>query len=306
MNELATVGATLWPTRATRLVRFVLATHPPGSYLLLTTLWCGSLIALFGGGEPVHFEIRDVLAIASFFAVLLYLRAVDEIKDLPYDAIHKRDRPLVSGAISMQEVAGLAAFVAAAIVVGNAWLAPTLAVFLAVDMAYGLLLLKLERYSQRFRDSVLLNLIVTFPVSAALNVYIYLYLGPRATRLWPVVLAHVLAFLHFEFGRKLKWPKFAAATENGYANALGTIPALAICLLLGTGACGTAMALHIAAGAPAWLAGMVWLAAVPSLFGVRVFFGLPKHRELKTYFALFLLLFFIGNCVVALVHRGLA
>ncbi len=230
---------------------------------------------------------------------------IDEIKDLDYDRLHKADRPLVRGDVSVREVWALAALVACAVQVLDLMVDPALALFASANISYGLFLLLLEKHSRTFRVSILLNLIVTFPVSAALNFFAWLYLSgqgmaPGAGFALPVILAYIAAFLHFEFGRKLKWPHLAGSGENGYAMVLGSGGALLVCLVLGVTACVTATWAHMHHGAQL-LAWLPWIALLPSLAGlVRFLTERMAHRELKSYFALFLVLFFVSNLAVAL------
>jgi 4-hydroxybenzoate polyprenyltransferase len=293
-------------SRASRLWRFVCDTHPPLQYVPLSFLWSLSLLALLQRGSAGRGLSAGMLMVSlSFFLVLLFLRAVDEIKDLDYDRLHKADRPLVRGDVSIQEVWGLAAVVAFTVQMLNLLVDPLLTLFASLDMGYGLVLLLMERNSRTFRESILLNLIVTFPVSAALNVFAWLYLAgkgaaPDAAFAVPVIVAYIAGFLHFEFGRKLKWPHLAESGENGYAMVLGSGGALLVCLALGVTACTVATWAHLqcSAGLAAWLP---WIALLPSLNGMRRFLvERETHRELKPWFALFLVLFFVSNLVVAL------
>lgn len=297
--------------RMRRLVQFVLATHPPKTYIILTCLWSLSLMLMLQSDvHAVQFNGGMAVVAASFFSILLFLRAVDEIKDVNYDRVHNPDRPLVRGDVSVDEVVGLATGVALTVVVMNAILDWRLAGFVALEMLYGLGLLGLERASKTFRQSILLNLVVTFPVSAALNFYAYLYLigqeqAPAFIDALPIIAAHMAAFLHFEFGRKLKWPRFAAAGENGYALVLGVRGAVVTCFLLGTLACGLAILFHTKNGSVivAWLP---LLALLPSSFGVARFFKTQHaHQELKPYFALSLVAFFATNIAATLISRFL-
>jgi len=165
-------------------------------------------------------------------------------------------------------------------------------------------LMALEHASRYFRESILLNLVVTFPVSAALNVYAILYLHDREmSPAWqdaiPVVVAHIAAFLHFEFGRKLKWPQFASPGENGYALVFGGKGAVAVCACLGLLACILSTAVHWRQGGRL-IAMLPWVAMLPSVLGFAGFL-LTKdaHRDLKPFFVGFLLLFFASNIVAA-------
>lgn len=292
--------------RTTRLLAFAIETHPPLVYTLVAGGWSYSLLMLLTGlsGTPLPASAPWVGGV--FFLVLLYLRAVDEIKDLPYDRLHHPERPLVRGAISVPEVAGLAAGVAALVLVVSAWLSPWLALLAALQLAYGLGLLLLERAWRRFRESILLNLCITFPVSAVLNVYVWLYLAahdaaPAPQTVWPVLVLHMAVFLHMEFGRKLKWPQHAQPGENGYAQALGVRGAVVLCAAFGVLACTLASWVHTRSGAGAW--GFApWLALLPSIFGLRRFWldrTSAQPRALKPWFGGAMIVFFVINVLVA-------
>ncbi|RFA30701.1 hypothetical protein CAI21_04100 [Alkalilimnicola ehrlichii] len=304
--------ATLQASRLERFTAFIAAVHPPKVYALFAGLWAMSLFAVFSGFDGAWRLTFGQAAVAvSFFLILLFLRAVDEMKDFDYDRRHNPDRPLVSGTISHLEVIGVALAAAGLTVLINLTLSPWLALFTAANMAYGVLLWALERYWRRMRVSVLLNLAITFPVSAALNVYAWSYLSlantaaPSLGLALPVILAYLCAALHFEFGRKLKWPQHAQAGENGYALALGTRRAVLVCIGLGMFSVGF-MSLSF------WLMGIggVTLAAptlawLGSAAGLLIFAGSRRrHRDLKPYFGLFLLGFFLVNIIVIVTQRG--
>jgi 4-hydroxybenzoate polyprenyltransferase len=292
--------------RVARLLAFAIETHPPLVYALIAIGWSYSVMGalLAGSGAPTPWGM-PVMALV-FFLVLLYLRALDEIKDLPYDRLHHPERPLVRGAVRVPEVAGFAAAVAAVVLALCAWLSPGVAAFAAGQMLYGLGLLVLERHWRRFRESVLLNLVITFPVSAALNGLVAVQLhaqGLPLHELATVVLMHVAFFLHMEFGRKLAWPRHRQLGELSYAEPLGVPGAAAVCALLG--GAGVALAVHrlAAAGGWAWLPA---LALVPSAIG---FVHFVRGRDavdapaMKPWFGGAMILFFALSAGVGFAAR---
>ncbi len=289
---------------------FVRQSHPPALYLALALLWSLSVILLLASlAGPRSLRPEDLLVSLVFFLVLLFLRAVDEIKDLDYDRIHNPDRPLVRGDISVAEVALTAAIAAGLAITISGLLAPALALFVTANLGYGLGLLALERQSAGFRNSLLLNLVITFPVSAALNLYAYLYLRELGQAPPPplgglAISAHMAAFLHLEFGRKLRWPQHEPAGGNGYARVLGLPGAIAMCLLTGAGACALATWVHRYGGAGVALALLPWLSLLASAAGLRgLFRARAKHRDLKRFFGLFMMSFFALNILVILAGR---
>lgn len=299
---------------ALRLLAYAIETHPPLTYALVAGGWSWSVMSMLaalthaqraGMASPLEqIGAQGWLVSLAFFLILLYLRAVDEVKDLAYDRVHNPDRPLVRGAVSVNESWLLAALVALLVWGISSALNAGLVIVATVQMAYGLMLFALERHWARFRESILLNLIVTFPVSAALNVYAGVYLAGRG--LLPgigstvaVVAGHIAVFLHMEFGRKLKWPHLSGAGENGYALALGVPGAIAVCAALGLLGCALSSWVHVQSGAGAWAA-LPWLALLPSTLGLLKF-ARQRERvvELKPFFGGAMILFFLLNVAVA-------
>lgn len=296
--------------RASRLLGFALESHPPATYVFVAGGWACSLMLLLQRyyEAPLDRSWGGAGVALAFFLILLYLRAVDEIKDYDYDRVHNPDRPLVRGAVSQREVAGFAAGVALVVLLLSGAMAPALAICAAAQMSYGLLLLWMERHWAGFREDVMLNLLLTFPVSATLNVYAWLYLqtidhAPPLAQAWPAMVAHVAVFLHMEFGRKLKWPALAAAGENGYAQALGMPTAIAICALLVAGGVVLTVRLQLLAGATAPVAALPALALLPSLIGfARLLSVRTRVVALKPWFGGAMILYFLLNITAALLR----
>lgn len=139
--------------------------------------------------------------------LLLYLRMVDEIKDLDYDRVHNPERPLVTGAVGVGELWVAIGVIAVALTVVSSLLSWWSAALVVAAMGYGLALWGLESVSARIHRDLLLNLAVTYPV----QLWIIAYLVRSAIdtgqvengwRTAWVALIFAGAFLHFEFARK--------------------------------------------------------------------------------------------------------
>ncbi|WP_227980539.1 hypothetical protein [Nocardia spumae] len=164
------------------------------------------------------------LRIVVVAVLLLYLRMVDEIKDLDYDRVHNPDRPLVTGAIGAGELWVAIGVVAVALTVASLLLSWWSAVLVVAAMAYGLALWALEAVSAPVRENLLLNLVVTYPV----QLWIIAYIVRSAVDTgqvrsgWgtaAVALIFAGAFLHFEFARKtVRAPR---PGQSYYSNVLG-------------------------------------------------------------------------------------
>ena len=91
-----------------RLARFVQVMAPPQAVLPYGVLWVlaleGSLVLLDEGSQPWRPDAGTVLRCLTLVLVLIFMRMLDEQKDLEYDRVHHPDRPLVTGAIDAAEL----------------------------------------------------------------------------------------------------------------------------------------------------------------------------------------------------------
>jgi hypothetical protein len=232
-------------SRLTALVIFVHDVYAPGLHIAFAAAW---FLALDAGFSRVHGVLwRPTLSlfvgIATFFLILFYLRVVDEWKDYDYDCVFNPDRPLVRGTVLFADLYLFLA-VTAAVVIGMQLSFPGFTgrssiplATAAADMAYALLLVTLERRSRAVRENMLMNLVVTYPVNVALSIYAYAAFAAR-TGTSPssagvlLIVSFALAFLHYEFGRKIAWPCQARPGKRLYSAALGTRLALCVALVL--------------------------------------------------------------------------
>ncbi|MEU2926668.1 hypothetical protein ABZ636_16725 [Streptomyces sp. NPDC007251] len=200
------------PQVPARLGRFVLRMFRPHVYATYGLLWVLALesSAVAATGTAWRPSGATWLRVVSVVLTLLFLRMLDEQKDLAYDQVHHPDRPLVTGAITTAELRGAMAAITALVTGLNAALSATAALLILAALAYGLFLALLERLSPAVRDRHLLNLTVTYPVQVLLGAYVYGSLVAAGTvpADWrgPVLLTLCAGvFLHFEFARKTAW-----------------------------------------------------------------------------------------------------
>lgn len=295
-----------------RLYHFSRSVYEPKLHLLFAFGWCLSLQATFIAQQSLsnpslnfswgweHYSIG-----LSFFLVLFFLRAVDEIKDFQYDKQFNPDRPLVTGAVSFLDIKFLIAVLIVITASMNLMLSPLMMLAVLTIMMYGLWLVKLEKISKTIESNILLNLMVTFPVSASLNFYCLYFLISQTSlhyqsSQWLIILAYMSAFLHFEFGRKTQWPVTADPGERLYSQVLGASGAAILCFLLGIlSVCLMLLATsHLAEQAYAWMRYLVVLTLIPSLFSVKKFFE-NKNKRLspRKYYVYYLVLFYVANLI---------
>ncbi|GAA1957438.1 hypothetical protein [Amycolatopsis minnesotensis] len=237
-----------------RLWRFVLARFPLPVYAGYGVLWALAFEGAATTGPWLPSSGSAVRA-GTVVATLLFLRMLDEQKDLAYDRVHNPDRPLVAGAVTGGELRAAMAVLALAAVGMNTVLSATAAALAAAPLAYGLFLAALERWSATVRDDLLVNLVVTYPVQIVIGVYLCCSLdgtGPLAALL--ALFAGV--FLHFEIARKTAW--HPGPGERSYSAVLG--PRASTVLALAFAALATVFA--------AVVCGPRWWLPLPAVFAV--------------------------------------
>jgi uncharacterized membrane protein YhdT len=288
------------------LASFAQDVYAPGLHIAFSAAW---FLALDSGlsalrGLPV-WHVTAPLSIGVLFFALFYLRVADEWKDYDYDVVYNPERPLVKGTVRFADLYWFLGATALAALVCHAVARPSVAstLVLVSCLLYGYLLAPLERLAPVVRDNMLLNLAVTYPVNVSLSIYIWAsWLGrtgqaPAGEDLaW--IGAFALAFLHYEFARKISWPERAKPGKRLYSAALGVPVALAACVAFAAGAIALAMILFSERSAIAWLfavpllpvlAGTVWF-----LRGKGV-----SSTPLTPFAMLFLTLFYVAGAAVA-------
>lgn len=312
MTDLAenTVGTGVF-TSVRRIARFTRVMYKP-HYLLYGILWVfaleGTAALLTDPDTGWHPTGATAARIAVVAIVLLYLRMVDEQKDLEYDRIHNPDRPLVTGAVSAVELRSAMAVIAVVSIAGSLALSVRSALAITAVLAYGLILWALERLSATIRTDIVLNLLVTYPVQLLVTAYVVLSAidtGEAAARgrvAW-VVIVFAGAFLQFEFARKTS--RLPRPGEMYYSNTLGPVGSAAASL-----GCATAVAVceialaqpwerHGAAAAIGWIP--LALLVIPVSGALRFVRSQDEEYPIlpAVLFILTLYLTLIGQAVVA-------
>ncbi|MEP9391479.1 hypothetical protein ABLE92_04825 [Gordonia sp. VNQ95] len=256
-------GTTPRGVSATRLVRFTAVMYKP-QYLLYGILWTLAFegTAAHLSGQQWRPGAATVVRIVVVVIVLLYLRMVDEQKDLEYDRLHHPDRPLVTGAVTAADLRVGMAVISVVAVGVSALLSWGSAVAIAVVLAYGLGLWAAESMWPALRDGVLVNLAITYPIQLLIAGYV-LVSGIGTGQIdadgrvgWAVLIV-AAAFLQFEFARKIS--RRPRPGEMYYSNAVGAWPAVGVSL----GLVAVAVGASLVALAPwqfgGWPAALGWL-----------------------------------------------
>ncbi|MEU4167041.1 hypothetical protein AB0F46_09160 [Streptomyces sp. NPDC026665] len=256
-----------------RLGRFVLRRFRPQIYVTYGLLWVLALegTAVAGTGTAWRPSGGTAIRVVSVVLALLFLRMLDEQKDLAHDRVHHPDRPLVTGAITAAELRVAMAVITLVVTGLNAGRSAAAALLILAALGYGLLLALLERLSPALGDRPLLGLAVACPVQLLLGVYVYgsLVAAGTVSADWRGAVLLVLCacvFLHFEFARKTAWE--APAGARLYSTGLGARPAAAVTAGFASGAVVCEVVLFAPHGPPALLP---CLAAVLPAHGTRRF-----------------------------------
>lgn len=237
---------------AARIARFTAVMYKP-HYVLYGVLWVLALegIAAFVAGVA-HWRPGGATAVRVVVVaiVLLYLRMVDEQKDLEYDRVHNPDRPLVTGAVTAADLRAAMAVIAVVAVGASAALSAWSALAIAAVLLYGLLLWAFEARWRAMHASVTLNLVVTYPVQLLVTAYVLVSAMdtgqvPRAGIAAWVAVIFAGAFLQFEFARKTS--RAAHPGQAYYSTELGVRTSAALGL-----ACAAAAVLAAAALIRPW------------------------------------------------------
>ncbi|HEY8978733.1 MAG TPA: hypothetical protein VIU15_04020 [Streptomyces sp.] len=241
-----TVTDTSRPVAGTprRLAAFFTERAPWRVYVTYAVLWVLALHGTLAVLTPrTRFRPDGALLaeIATVYLALLFIRVVDEQKDLAYDRVHNPGRPLPRGAIDVRELRTAMALIVAAELALTGWRSPLLAGWLLFDLAYICFLVLLERWSATVRDRIFVNLLVSYPVQAMLSVHIWLSFrdATGGGSAWHALVGGLLcacAFMHYEFARKTGAEVVPGATL--YSNAVGLRGSVALtvgCALAGVG-----------------------------------------------------------------------
>lgn len=243
-----------------RLGRFVLTMFRPHIYATYGILWTlaleGSAVLLSGTAPAWAPSWGTAVRVTSVVLALLFMRMLDEQKDLDYDRVYNPDRPLVTGAIRATELRGAMLLIAILVAGLNAMVSAESVLLVLAGLGYGLLLVVLERWSARIRDSLIWNLLVTYPVQLVLSGYVYRSLVSTGVitadwRVLPLLTLFACVFLHFEFARKTMWRGEPGARL--YSSVLGPVRSAGVAIALAAAAGVLALMLfrpwHVAGGA---------------------------------------------------------
>ncbi|CAN5281466.1 hypothetical protein BH11PSE11_BH11PSE11_07500 [soil metagenome] len=236
---------------------------------------------------PWQFRWLDLAGAASALGLFFFLRTVDEIKDVEYDRRYKPDRALVEGWVSKAQLWRYALFTGVLVLTINTILSPALGMAVLVIMGYSVFLLGLEKVLPAFeRVSIYFSTAVSVQLKSAAVAYVFLFNqalhgGEFSVVHVLLISAFVLAYLHWEMGRKIALRRFIRPGEKSYSSGPGFFISTTICLLLMALACGILYSLIDPRLAQNQFYGLEWLPALglPLSAAGMLFTLRSKHKR---------------------------
>lgn len=214
-------------------------------YPILLSLWVFATESITvvladppGQWRPTWDTALKVLALMS---AGIFLRMVDDQKDLDYDRRHHPTRPLVQGRVSARDLRAAMVPLALATMALAAMVSAWAAVIMGAVLAYSLALWWTETRVAVVRDNALVNLIAVCPVQFLVTGLAMTgnagWVGTSSCRLAAVPVVFTAALLHAEVARKTtRGPVGSAAAtydRHSYSALIGTGAAAAMACALG-------------------------------------------------------------------------
>jgi hypothetical protein len=229
MESAGNVARSRAVSTAVHISHFVVNRYPPVLASVYALAFGVGGVGLFAAlaGERIPASAIPMLGIVAvtLFADLLIMRVLDDIRDRDYDRIANPQRPVASSAVALRELSTLCAICVTVIVVANLSFPSGLFVLVVQLLYTGALMIAGQRFPATRGDSLVLNLLVSFPVQLLLYVYLLAAFTEIRTGV-PTAVVGGLGILiltlcagQVEFGKKLV--RQPAPGERSYVNSLG-------------------------------------------------------------------------------------
>ena len=218
---------------------YVNTRFPVWEYGLYAAVWFFSLLASFARlqnrSPAAYFQGMSLVGIICLYCLFLFMRTVDEIKDLEYDRQFKPDRPLPKGIVTIRDMSFYLTWIAVVIIFLSFRIHWKLAALSIMIMGYSLFLLWLEHVSDKFAETMFLNLFVAIQLKVGAALYVYLFYLLKASflsffSLFGLITAFIFAYLQWEIARKICPPELAMQGEKLYSQITGVGATISISL----------------------------------------------------------------------------
>jgi 4-hydroxybenzoate polyprenyltransferase len=199
---------------------------------LFSSLWTLMMIKLVNKLDYHQLlSIKNVLAILLTFNLLWILRLIDEIKDFDYDQLVHPERGLPSGLVSFKDIKIFILFFSVLGFLVTFYFHSLISLFYPVTIIYGLCLIYFEKKSAFFKNNLLANLAMTYPVNTLINLTLLSFASSHFSDIklnLIFILIPFFSFLHYEFGRKTMRKNQATKNLEYYSEQVGFLNSLLI------------------------------------------------------------------------------
>jgi 4-hydroxybenzoate polyprenyltransferase len=286
------------------LVELIRTRYPIPKHLLYAVIWYGALLGamrLAAGQDRPEWGLRATLGTLTVFLLFLFMRVVDEIRDLEYDRVYNPSRALARGAVSLPQAGTCLVVTGLVIALINATFGALVLALLLGIMAHCFVLVALEKISPLFERALFLNTAVGILLKTGTVYYVYLMhefdRGPLPLSALAVAVASIGGYLHWEVSRKVVRPDHALPGEKLYSREVGW----PLGLLISFGSLVVALAAYGAwsfeAGEPV-LRWLPFLAVAPSLVGLARFTATHERFSMGTHALVSYVVFLLGLALV--------
>lgn len=290
-----------------RLARFVAVRFPPwvhGPVALLLAWSFEALTVSVGSHRSWSPGIGSVDRAVTVVLVLLFLRMVDEHKDLDYDRIHHPGRPLVTGAVRTTDLRTGRWITAGVVLLLNMY-SPALCVAVLLVLGAGLLLWAVENTWPPARADIVVNLVLAVPIHLLLSGYLYLSLvlagavRADARVLVGLMVVFCALFMHVEFARKTRPGEYG---ERLYSDVLGPGLSATITVALAV----LVSVVHASLTRPwQFQHSALAIALVPQLALILPLYGALRFRRTRSWPVATAVAFAVVCCLGFLTHAAL-
>ena len=193
--------------------------------------------AIIGKLSP-KFEVNLLAGALTYGMFWLFLRVLDELKDYEIDKKLFRDRPLITGIVTIKDLERLAIWVAVFMIALNVFLPWINILFFSISLVYCLLMFKFF-FIPKISKSLILAVISHNPVVLVIQLYILSFIvykygyGVFDTNIVLMMLMFWFLWLNWEIARKIRAPEDEDAYET-YSQIFGLNGASAIVITLST------------------------------------------------------------------------
>ena len=193
--------------------------------------------AIIGKLNP-RFEVNLLLGALTYSLFWLFLRVVDELKDYEIDKRLFRDRPLITGIVTIKDLERLALLIVFLMIVFNVFLAWINILYFIISLVYSLLMFKFFFYP-KIQKSLILAVISHNPIILILQFYILSFIflkygyGVFDANIVLMMLMFWLPWLSWEIARKIRAPEQEDEYET-YSQIFGIKGACTIVIIMST------------------------------------------------------------------------